>query len=376
MLKNINAVKYNITIGENAINEIASVISQKTRKICIITDDIVEKLYCSKLSELLENKFEIHKFTVKNGENSKCMKNVEKALEFLADNLFSRTDCVVAFGGGVVGDLAGFVASCYMRGIDFIQVPTTLLAGIDSSIGGKTGVNLKAGKNLAGAFHQPRAVIFDTQFLKTLNSQDVKNGLGEGVKYAILSNINLENLNDNLSCVDNCGENEMLFGLLENSNFISENYVINVENDDFLTFITACIQSKVQIVLDDEKEMNARKLLNLGHTFAHAIEQKSGHKIPHGQAVALGIKIISDMCEKTYRLKKEEYERICKLISKFGMNQEVGYSLDDLLSFIQVDKKVSGEMISLITICGIGNCKIEQVKLQDLKDIFSNGFEN
>jgi 3-dehydroquinate synthase len=223
---------------------------------------------------------------LQHGEQAKSIQNFQKILNFLADNNFDRTDIIVAVGGGVIGDISGYVASSYLRGIQFIQIPTTLLAQVDSSVGGKTAINILAGKNLVGAFYNPKGVIIDTTVLNTLPNREFKAGLAEVIKYALI-------------------QNKSLFSLLEKH----AKEILLMDHKIIEEIIFASIQTKAQIVTKDEKENGIRAILNFGHTFGHAIEAHGKYKkILHGEAVAKGMKIASRisflenlMSEKEYR---------------------------------------------------------------------------
>ena len=243
----------------------------KNKKICIVTDETVDPLYGRENQTLWRSLtltgFEVHKYVFPGGEDSKNMETIEELLEFLAAKRFTRTDVLLALGGGIVGDVTGFAAATYLRGIEFIQVPTTLLAIVDSSVGGKTGVNLKAGKNLAGAFWQPSLVLFDSEFLDTL-SYDIKlDGIAEAIKAGIIAE-----------------------PLILDSIKMKR----TLDDPDFLMNLASlAIEVKRKVVEEDERDNGSRQLLNLGHTLAHAIEKCSRYKISHGHAVAMGMKIVA-----------------------------------------------------------------------------------
>lgn len=243
---------YNIEIERNLIENMGLKMLRftKVKKICIITDINVHSLYTKHLTDSLTNTgFEVHKLVFDSGEGTKSLANLEKILEYLAEEQFTRTDMLIALGGGVIGDLTGFAASVYLRGIDYIQMPTTLLAAVDSSVGGKTAINLRSGKNLAGSFWQPKGVYFDTATLETLPKSELQNGLSEIIKAGMILD-------------------ESIFQLLEN-NDISElgSFIEDV--------ITKAVIVKKNIVELDEREEGLRKMLNLGHTIGHAIEKAS-----------------------------------------------------------------------------------------------------
>ena len=288
--------KYDVHIGAGLLNEIPSVSDRlfNKGKLLVVTDDNVNVLYAQRvLSALNERGFNAKKFVFPHGEQNKTLATFSDILDALAGYGFTRTDGVVALGGGVTGDVAGFAAAAYMRGINYVQVPTTLLAGIDSSVGGKTAVDLAGGKNLVGAFHQPVAVIFDTDTLKTLPQEYLQDGLGEGLKYAVL-----------------CGGE--LMQIMESG--------LNEKN--FERFLELCVGCKRDIVQADEREGGVRRLLNLGHTLGHALEKVSDFKISHGVAVADGLMRISEIAVRNGLLSATDGNRIVCLCKKYGMTGE------------------------------------------------------
>ena len=286
---------------------------------------------------------EYKKFVIENGEASKNTENLINLLEFLAENRFTRSDCIIALGGGVVGDLAGFAAGVYLRGIRFIQVPTTLLAAVDSSVGGKTAVDLRAGKNLAGVFHQPSLVLCDISTLDTLEKSIFADGCAEVVKYAI---INDRPLFERLKA-----------GIKENIEEI----------------IADCVAHKAEIVNEDEFDNGCRKLLNLGHTVGHAIEQCSALSISHGSAVAIGTCIVTKMAVELGICPKEDLDEIRELLRSIDLPTDCNYTASELTAVATADKKRSGSTIDLIVPYGIGNSKILTVAVDDLCSYIEKG---
>lgn len=342
MVINVNASKsYDIEIGRNLLSKIGEDILKikSLCNVCIVTDDIVASLYGDIVFNSLKKAgYNVCMFTIPHGEKSKNIKSFSEILEYLASQNFKRNDLIVALGGGVVGDLAGFVAASYMRGVDFVQVPTTLLAMIDSSVGGKTAIDLPNGKNLVGAFYQPIKVIIDLKTLDSLPCTEYKNGMGEGIKYAMLMDNELESIvGEGVTCSSNIDR-----------------------------FVELCIRYKKYIVEEDEKESNLRRLLNLGHTFAHAIEKLSGYEIPHGLAVAQGLKIISDISIKQGKLAKCAYEKLTTLLDRYDMHIDKEYSMQQMLDVIKLDKKAEGEYINVVMPYAFGDCRIEKLKIEDL----------
>ena len=308
------------------------VVSSET--IAIISDTVVAPLYLNKVKDSLKNAgFRVVEHVIPSGEQYKNFDTYKDIISFLAINKLTRNDTVLSLGGGVISDLAGFSASSYLRGINHIIVPTTLLSIIDASIGGKTGFDLAEGKNLVGAFYQPKMVFTSLSVLSTLDKTNLISGLGEGIKYGLLFGGRCFDL--------------LLDGL-------------NKEN--FLEFVCLCIKCKIDIVEKDEKEGGLRKLLNLGHTFGHAIEISSNFNIPHGVAVALGI----DKILEYSTLSQKDNEKVKSIIKKYDL---YNYKYDNakLLEYIKMDKKrVNNDSIDLIVLDKIGNCRIITTKIEEL----------
>ena len=247
-------------------------------------------------------------------------------------DFLTRKDAIVAIGGGVVGDLAGFVASTYMRGIDFIQVPTTLLACVDSSVGGKTAIDTKFGKNLVGSFYQPKAVFINPIFLKTLNERQFKSGLGEVVKYSFIEN----------SC--KCEEE------LNLTNFLSDNVekIIEKDNKILAKLIEYCIKLKISVVEKDEQESGLRKILNFGHTYGHAIEQASNFKYTHGEAVVEGINFAFNIAMKKNLIDKNYMFFAVDVMKKFNFVKIPSFKIEKMVKIMQMDKKATSKNIIFI----------------------------
>ncbi len=343
MKNNIKPIKvgvgkpYDVLIGKDLLNSCGKLIKEVINpcKVAIITDDKVDKLYSNTvISSLQSEDFTVCKFVFKNGEKSKNIKTYGKILNFLAENKLTRSDLIVALGGGVVGDMAGFSASSYLRGVKYVQIPTTLLAQIDSSVGGKTAIDLTVGKNLVGAFYQPSLVVCDINTLNSLDKEIFIDGMGEEIKYALLD--------------------EKIYELLDNDEL------------DLVKLVALSVDYKRKIVEEDEFEKGNRKLLNLGHTIAHGIEKLSKYKISHGKAVSMGIKIIVENSFKHGYITNEEKDKILKLIiDKIG-ELNIPYSIKDILTCAENDKKRSGDKITLVMVKGIGNCVLEEINLLDI----------
>lgn len=311
----------------------------------IVSDVNVAGLYLGQVKASMKKYgFECVDFIFEAGEQSKTPKTFLNIVSALADNLFSREDLVVALGGGVVGDIAGYAASSYMRGIDVVQIPTTLLAALDSSIGGKTGVDLPQGKNLLGAFHQPKLVFFDDETLKTLSETDWKNGLGESVKYAVLE-----------------------------GGRIAEILAQGLNRDNLSEFVSLCGLAKITTVEADEKEGGKRKLLNLGHTLGHSIEKLSGYVLPHGLAVAEGIRYMCRAAVGASELKEADARFICSLLDKYKLTSELKYTNADMCRYALSDKKRTKDNgIEIVKIYGVGDCRIEKLSLGQFENYINN----
>ncbi|MBQ8427207.1 MAG: 3-dehydroquinate synthase [Clostridia bacterium] len=330
--------EYDVLIGSNLIYQAGVLLREVLNpcKIAVITDDTVDALYGKIIVNALEKGgFTVVKFSFLHGEGSKNLKTYGEILDFLAENELTRTDAVIALGGGVVGDMAGFCASTYLRGIKYVQIPTTLLAQIDSSVGGKTGVDLSAGKNLVGAFCQPSLVICDTEVLNTLPDEIFNDGMGEVSKYALLD----QNIYD----------------------------LINGEDMILSRLIYLCIDYKRRVVEEDEFESGKRKLLNLGHTTAHGVERLSCYTIPHGKAVAMGINIILDASLKRGYIDKGLYLKMKETVVKCVGEQTIPYSIKDICNASLTDKKRSGDSITLVAVHGVGDCRTEKINVTEME---------
>lgn len=333
---------YEVLIGEGILNELGTVLKSvvNAEKAVIITDDNVDRLYSDEVKDILqESGFEVLKFVFAHGEKHKTMDTVSNILEYMAQNNITRTDCIVALGGGITGDISGFCAASYLRGIDFVQVPTTFLAAIDSSVGGKTGVNLKSGKNLAGAFYQPRAVVCDTKTFKTLPEENFKEGVAEAIKYGIICDRDLFNT-------------------------LSKASEWNIEE-----VIERCVCIKAEIVSEDEFDIGKRQLLNLGHTIGHAIEKCTDFSITHGIAVGIGMAMISRASDGLGWSKEKTNIKIIEALENNGLLTECSISTDELLEAMFRDKKRKGGFITLVIPESIGNSVLKKIPIDELLKI-------
>ncbi len=338
----VNASKtYDILIGSGLLPTLGAEAKklEKAKNICIVSETNVWPLYGAIAQDSLEQAgFDVVSFVFPAGEASKNGLTWLELLNFLAENKLTRSDLIVALGGGVVGDLAGFAAASYLRGIRFIQVPTTLLAAVDSSVGGKTAIDLSAGKNLAGAFCQPSLVLCDTDTLNTLSEDIFRDGCAEVIKYGILYD-------------------PSLFAHLEERGLDFDREAV----------ITRCVELKRDVVMEDEFDTGARMKLNLGHTIGHGVEAKSHFEISHGKAVAIGTAIVSraSNCRDT--------DRILSILRKFGLPTATEYSAEDLYAYSLSDKKRSGGTVSLIIPEEIGLCSIIPNHVENLQSFIEAG---
>lgn len=344
----VNAGKpYDVKIGAGILCSVGKDIRALMGglRAAVITDSNVAPLYLDGVLKNLEAAgYETDSFVFKAGEESKNADNLVEILEFLAMMGYTRTDVVISLGGGVVGDITGFAAAVYLRGIDFVQIPTTLLAAVDSSVGGKTAIDLKAGKNLAGAFKQPRLVIMDTDTLKTLPEFELSNGMAEAIKYGVLFD-------------------EELF----------ESFADEISDEMLESVIAKCVQHKANIVERDEFDRGERKLLNLGHTIGHAVEKASGYTVAHGHAVAAGMAMIARSCENLGIAEKGTTERIEKMLEKYNLPTNYDCDPARLAGLALSDKKREGATISLILPEKIGKCIIKDEPVAELKRYISAG---
>jgi 3-dehydroquinate synthase len=327
---------YEIYIGNGIIDRMGLLLAKHNwgERYLIITDDMVSALHGARVEETLKEmglKIDVVDFPA--GEASKDMRTSLRIVDRLMARGADRTSALIALGGGVVGDITGFVASIYMRGIPYIQVPTTLLAQVDSSIGGKTGIDLSNGKNVLGTFYQPKGVFIDLAFLKTLEPQELKNGLAEVVKYGII-------------------DDPELFGILE-----SKADAIKKGGVDLLEeIVTKSCRIKKSVVEIDELEKGVRRILNFGHTIGHAIETESGYTISHGDAVSMGMVASATISERMHYLPTEDRERIIPLIKAMGLPHHIPKKLspDGIFARMKGDKKKAGDVLNFVLLKKIG----------------------
>ena len=317
------------------------------KKALIISDSNVYPLYGEKVKASLEREgFEVGLFVFSAGEASKNLDTVSDMIKAMCENELSRNDIAVALGGGVTGDMAGFASAIYLRGIDFVQIPTTLLSQVDSSVGGKTGCDLSFGKNLIGAFHNPKLVLIDPETIKTLPARYKNDGIGEVIKYAFIKSEKLYNT------------------LVSCDNF-----------DDILTdVIFDCVDIKRQVVENDFTEKGERMLLNFGHTLGHAIEKYENFSgLAHGEAVGVGMLYITRASEKTGDSQKGTAEKIEKLLNKFSLPTFFSGEAEELINIMLYDKKRRGDKLNLVLVTKVGQSLVKAVPTAELKSFFAEG---
>ena len=354
---------YHIHIGENIVDLLPEIISPSVtrKKIFLVSDEAVGSTILPRVRKILEDSgFELSIILVPSGEKSKSFEQLQILLSELLDNNIERRDIVIALGGGVIGDLVGFASSILYRGINFIQIPTTLLAQVDSSIGGKTAINVKQGKNLVGSFHQPKIVVADVNFLSTLSLREVKAGFAEIIKYAVL------------------GDRYFFDWLSENSKKL-----LKLDTESLIHAIETSCKMKAKIVKEDEYEHGKRILLNLGHTFGHAFEKSvntngEGQSILHGEAIGIGICLAAKLSEDFKESNIEDSIAIEKLVADFGLPTNIldiskNLKISEVIKFMKHDKKRNDDKNTLILLKGIGRAFIHNdVKDEDLARFLNN----
>lgn len=320
---------YEILIGINFKEIVKDLKKFNYTSYVIITDSNVVKLYSKRIN------LPYNLITFKAGEKRKNIDTYKKILERLCIKNIDRKAVILALGGGVVGDVAGFVAATYMRGIDYIQIPTTLIAQVDSSVGGKVGVNLKAGKNLCGAFYQPKRVYVNVTTLKSLPKRELRSGLAEIIKYGVIAD-------------------KELFNFVENN--IKQ--IFDCEEKVLIKIIKRCCEIKAKIIEKDEKENNLRKILNYGHTVGHAIESLSNYYINHGEAISLGMIAEAYISNQLGYLSKETLYRIKAILKRAGLPIKVGrIKIGEIINKMKIDKKVMDKRIRFVLPQQIGKMK-------------------
>lgn len=339
---------YDILIGKGIIHTLGkkifdACIGEKPVKAGIITDSNVAVLYLEKAMKSLEDEgLEVWSYIFDPGDSSKNMETLNNILCGLAEEGFNRGDVLVALGGGVTGDITGFAAAVYMRGMPYIQVPTTLLAAIDSSVGGKTAINLKAGKNLAGAFWQPSMVLCDVETLNTLPQSVFREGLAEAVKY----------------------------GVIKDPGIIESIRVLKIGQEDIIEeIINKCVEIKCEVVEADERDLGDRMLLNFGHTIGHAIEKLTDYRITHGDAVAIGMVAETRAAYGMGYSSRDFSIELEELLKQIGFDTDIKiFNKGQLHHAILMDKKWMAKEITLIIPEEIGRCHLKKIDIDELKE--------
>lgn len=338
--------KYEVRI-ENGLLQNAGQHIAEIHALCtcmLVSDETVWALYGENVKESLSKAgFTVHSFIIKPGESSKSTRNLVLLWETLAENKLTRSDLLIALGGGVVGDLTGFAAATFLRGIDYVQIPTTLLAMVDSSVGGKTAVDLAHGKNLAGAFCQPSLVLCDPTALGTLTPEIFADGMAEVIKYGFINRpVLLQKL---------------------------------TEDYDIADIIALCVEDKRDIVEADERDNGCRQLLNLGHTLAHGIELHSGYTISHGSAVAIGMVLITKAAIHAGLCEKETLITLLGLLEKFNLPTRTQFTCEQLCEAALEDKKRKGGFITLVIPTKTGHSQLHKYAVEDLHNFISGAWE-
>ncbi len=341
---------YPVWIGRNLLASAGEIIMERKEpcRVAIITDYTTGGLFENRVERSLKrNGFTVTKLSIPPGEGSKNMSQLAEVLEFLAESGLTRSDLIAALGGGVVGDLAGFAAAVYQRGVDYIQLPTTFLAAIDSSVGGKTAVDLGAGKNLAGAFHQPLSVICDCDTFRTLPEKVFADGAAEAVKYGVLAG----------------GE---LFGQM----ISGKGGRSGLPEELLPSVVEQCVRIKADIVNRDEFDRGERQLLNLGHTIGHAVERCSGYGITHGHAVAMGMAAIAKAAAQLKGTEEaaQTAEQIIQALRIQNLPTEIPYSPEDIYRASLSDKKKTAAGMQVIVPETVGCCKIRGLSLTEWRN--------
>lgn len=315
--------------------------AQPGRKLALVSDDRVWELYGRETEKKLRDcGYQVVSYTFPRGEASKNMTELGRLLEFLAEENFTRTDMIAALGGGVTGDMAGFAAAVYLRGIEFIQLPTTLLAAVDSSVGGKTAVDLKAGKNLAGAFWQPSGVYCDCNTFQTLEPEIWADGMAEAIKYGVI---------------------------LDRELF--ERFEKGFSEEEYPDMVAACVGIKRDVVEEDEKDAGRRQLLNFGHTLGHGVEKCSGYRVSHGHAVAIGMVLAAGLAEKIGFAQEPCSKRLKDLLLKNNLPISTDIPMEELVRAAAVDKKRRGSRLTLVLPRRIGDCRLYDINIEELEDL-------
>ena len=359
---NLKNKSYEIFIQWNILARCGMILKKLniSKKILIVTQAKVPKIFIKKAREsLTQNGFKVFVLTLPSGEEYKNLNSLLKIVNFAIKNKFERNDSFCALGGGVISDLTGFAASIYYRGLNFICMPTTLLAMVDAAIGGKTSINIKEGKNLLGTFYQPRIILTDPSCLKTLSKREFLVGMGEVIKYALLEKT--------------AGKP---FSKTTFFHYLKKNRILKLQNKFIFDIISHSTSVKAYVVSKDEKESNLRAILNLGHTFAHGIEQAYNYKkYTHGEAVSIGMCLASQLALKHKLISKSKVESIVNLIDEFGLPTKLTrpMKLNKIIKSMLLDKKIKdGKLRFILPVGDIGNVKIVSgISIGEVKPLFN-----
>lgn len=339
--------QYDVLIAKGLLQQAGERIAA-VHKCCscmLVSDETVWALYGARVMQSLENSgFTVHTFIIKPGEASKSTNNLILLWETLAEKQITRSDLLVALGGGVVGDLTGFAAATFLRGIDYVQIPTTLLAMVDSSVGGKTAVDLAHGKNLAGAFYQPHLVLCDTDTLQTLPDSIFADGMAEVIKYGFINR-------------------PALLQMLKNTDTPIED------------IIALCVEDKKEIVEADERDNGCRQLLNLGHTLAHGIELNSDYTVSHGSAVAIGMVLITKSAVKAGLCRRDTLDILLALLKKYNLPTDTEFTCEQLCEAALEDKKRKGGFITLVIPVETGKSELQKRRIDELPNFIGGAWE-
>ena len=335
---------YRVDIGRGLLDGCGGRVREQITAgtIALIADETVDALYGGRAAASLQAAgYRVVRYAFPPGEAHKSLGTVAGILDFLAAQELTRADCIAALGGGIVGDVAGFAASIYLRGVPFVQLPTTFLAAIDSSVGGKTGVNLPAGKNLAGAFWQPSYVLCDCDAFATLSPETFADGAAEAIKYGVLADA-------------------ALFERLEDGGL----------EDGLEQVVRRCVEIKSDVVARDEFDRGERQLLNLGHTLGHAVEKCSGYRVAHGHAVAMGMAAAARLGVKLGVTEDPALpDRLCAVLARHHLPQKTAFSVDALLTAMLRDKKRAGDRITWVLPRRIGQCALHKLPVAALPSL-------
>lgn len=341
--------KYDVIIESGLFSRIAQEIRiiYSGKRIFLVTDENVAAMYEKDLlAQLSLADFDVVKYVIRPGESSKALSYYGEICECFVEHEITSADLIVAFGGGVVGDLTGFVAATLKRGLPYIQIPTSVISQVDSSVGGKIGLNLKSGKNFIGAFHHPECVFIDPQMLYTLPDKYQKDGMGEIIKYALIKDKDLF----------------LALEMIDSALWINQMEEIS----------RRCLQIKADLVEIDERDHADRRLLNFGHTLGHAIEIEGNYEqYSHGEAVAIGMSVITAKSEKMGFTREGTHDRIVSILKKYHLPYQVGsMDMEKMLHKMYLDKKVSGDYIDLVLLRSIGEGFIQKIERTELKNFF------